>query len=182
MEKKNLIVYMSNTGNTEMIAKEIAKNFGKYGWHNDLKKINKDYDVKNPGFSFQAYDFVCVGSPVHNGAAIQEIRNLVYGEPEKRRLFPGPKCGLVFCTYAGPHLGPLEAEPCLKMLEVALSHREFEVIGTISTPGHGKNDPPNIYYEDLKERPNEKDFKRVELFVEDIMLKLKGKQYYREII
>ncbi|MBN2062201.1 MAG: flavodoxin family protein [Deltaproteobacteria bacterium] len=33
MDKNNLIVYMSDTGNTEMIAKEIAKNFEKYGWN-----------------------------------------------------------------------------------------------------------------------------------------------------
>ena len=77
MDKKNLIIYMSNTGNTEMIAKEIGKNFEKYGWENDFKKISKDYDVKNPDFSFQAYDFVCVGSPVHNGVAVQEIMEVI---------------------------------------------------------------------------------------------------------
>jgi flavodoxin len=64
---KNLIVYASRTGNTAKVAEELAKNFRRYDWTNDLKKIPDDYDVKNPDFSFDDYDFVCVGSPVISG-------------------------------------------------------------------------------------------------------------------
>ena len=45
--KKNLIVFASNTGNTEKVAKEIAKNFERHGWSNDLKKLPDDYDWEN---------------------------------------------------------------------------------------------------------------------------------------
>ena len=180
MEKKNLIIYASLTGNTEKIANEIAKNFEKHGWSNDLKKIPKGYDVKNPDFSFNDYDFACVGSPVHSELPVQEIRTLAYGKPGGGRVHTGPKCGLVFCTYAGVHLGPLEAAPSLKLLELELSHQAFEVIGSFAVPGGGESGPKSHYYfDDLHTRPNEKDLTMVEIIVDDIMNQLKSKPYYR---
>ena len=61
--KRNLIVYASRTGNTEKVAHELAKNFERYGWTNELKKLADDYDAEHPDFSFDDYDFACVGSP-----------------------------------------------------------------------------------------------------------------------
>ncbi|MFC1863118.1 flavodoxin family protein, partial [Thermodesulfobacteriota bacterium] len=43
--RKNLILYSSLTGNTEMIAKELKKNFERYEWLCDLKKLDDDYDT-----------------------------------------------------------------------------------------------------------------------------------------
>ena len=64
--KKNLIVYASNTGNTEKIAIALKENFDRYGWDSTLKKLPSDYDVEHPDFDFNDYDFVCVGSPINS--------------------------------------------------------------------------------------------------------------------
>ena len=50
--KRNLIVYASKTGNTEMVANEMAKHFETHGWTNDMKKLPDDYDTKNPDFQW----------------------------------------------------------------------------------------------------------------------------------
>jgi flavodoxin len=181
--KKNLIVFASNTGNTEKVAKEIAINFERHGWSNDLKKLPNDYDAKNPDFDFKDYDFVCVGSPVNSELPLPHIRTVTYGKPELRKITPGPKCGLVFCTYAGVHLGPPEAEPALKLLELELMHQEFQVIGSLAIPGDLKGrDTSETYFGDLRNRPDERDLKNVALFVDEIMKNLKDFPYYKSKI
>ena len=178
--KKNLIVYASKTGNTEKVAKELAKNFERYGWTCDLKNIPDDYDVKNPDFSFDDYDFVCVGSPVISELPLDQIRTLTYGKPPLKRLDPGPKCGIVFCSYGGIHVGPMEAAPALKLLEVELMHQLYNVIGSLAVPGSmGDFDNPDVYYNDLINRPNDKDWEDVAAFVDEIMIKLKDYPYYK---
>jgi flavodoxin len=178
--KKNIIVYASKTGNTEKVAMGIARGFEKHGWHNDLKKLPEDYDVENPNFRFDDYDFACVGSFVYGALPAPQIRKVVYGKPESRKITPGPKCGLVFCTYGGMHLGPKEAEPTLKHLEVDLMHQAFQVIGSLAIPGNmaGK-DSTNWYFPDLINRPDGRDMKNVALFVDDVMKKLKDYPYYQ---
>ena len=176
---RNLIVFASRTGNTEKVAKEIAKNFERHGWNCDLKKLSDDYDAKNPDFNFQDYDFACVGSPIISELPLPQIRTVTYGQPGSHKLSIGPKCGLVFCTYAGIHLGPKEAEPALKLLEVELMHQAFQVIGSLAIPGKlGNKDTPEWHFGDMRHRPDERDLKDVALFVDDIMNKLKRFPYY----
>jgi flavorubredoxin len=178
--KKNLIVYASRTGNTEKIANELAKNFTRHGWENVLKKLPDKYDAKNPDFSFDDYDFACVGSPVISELPVDQIRTVTYGSPGLKKLSPGPKCGIVFCTYGGIHLGPPEAVPALKLMEVELMHQCFNVIGSLAIPGSmGNRDLPEVYYADLKERPNAQDMQNVATFVDSIMTKLKDYPYYQ---
>lgn len=178
--KKNLIVYASRTGNTEKVAKEIGKSFERYGWSNELKKLPDDYDTNNPDFSFMDYDFACVGSPVNNELPLPQIRTVTYGKPGSHKITPGPKCGLVFCTYGGIHLGPKEAEPALHLLEVELMHQAFQVIGALAVPGKLRDeDNPQWYFGDLRNRPDERDIKNVALFVDDIMARLRKFPYYK---
>jgi flavorubredoxin len=178
--KKNLIVYASRTGNTEKIALELAKNFERHGWTNDLRKLPDKYDAKHPDFSFDDYDFACVGSPVISELPLDQIRTVTYGTPGPRKLSPGPKCGIVFCTFGGIHLGPIEAAPALMLMEVELMHQCFNVIGSLAIPGGmGDRDLPEVYFPDLKHRPNEQDLLNVAAFVDDIMQKLKDYPYYQ---
>lgn len=180
---KNLIVYASRTGNTEKIAKELAKNFARYGWENDLKKLPDDYDAKHPDFSFDDYDFACVGSPVISELPLDQIRTVTYGKPGLNKVTAGPKCGIVFCTYSGIHLGPIEPEPALKLLEVELMHQRFNVIGTLAVPGSmGNFNHLGSYYTDLIHRPNEQDLKDVAIFVDEMMKKLKDYPYYEGML
>jgi flavorubredoxin len=177
---KNLIVYASRTGNTDKIAKELAKNFEGHGWTSDLKRLPDDYDAKNPDFKFDDYDFVCVGSPVISELPLDQIRTVTYGNPELKKLTPGPKCGIVFCTYAGIHLGPMEAAPALKLMEVELMHQLYNVIGSLAIPASmGNFNHPEVYFNDIIDRPNEQDMKDVAAFVDDIMVKLKDYPYYQ---
>ena len=179
--KKNLIVYASRTGNTEKVAHELAENFDRYGWESILKKLPDDYDAKHPDFSFDDYDFVCVGSPVISELPLDQIRTVTYGNPPLKKLEPGPKCGIVFCSYGGIHLGPMEAAPALKLLEVELMHQLYNVIGSLAVPGGmGDFSNPDVYYSDLKDRPNEKDWADVAAFVDDVMGKLKAYPYYND--
>ncbi|MBN2568437.1 MAG: hypothetical protein JXB42_03290, partial [Deltaproteobacteria bacterium] len=173
--------YASNTGNTEKIARELENNFEKYGWSNELKKIPKDYDVKNPDFEFDSYDFVCVGSPVIKELPVKQIRRLTYGNPGPRKLTIGEKCGIVFCTYGGIHLGPKEAEPALKILELELMHQRFNVIGSLAIPGKICDTATDeIFFADLHKRPDDNDIKNVALFVDGIMSKLREFPHYNQ--
>jgi flavodoxin len=178
--KRNLIVFASKTGNTEKIAREIGKSFERHGWTSDLKKLPDDYDAKNPDFEFDDYDFACVGSPVISELPLPQIRTVTYGRPGSHRIAPGPKCGLVFCTYGGIHLGPMEAEPALKLLEVELMHQRFQVIGSLAIPGKLRDeDHPQWYFPDLRYRPDKRDLENVSRFVDEIMHKLKRFPYYQ---
>lgn len=183
MMKNNLIVYASRTGNTEKIARELAKNFERYGWENELKKLPDDYDAKHPDFNFEDYDFTCVGSPVIRELPLDQIRTVTYGNPGPDKITPGPRCGIVFCTYSGIHLGPIEPMPALKLLEVELMHQRFNVIGSLAIPGSmGLYSNPGSYYADLVHRPNEDDLKSVATFVDDMMNKLKDYPYYEGML
>ena len=62
--RKSLILFASNTGNTRKVAEELKRGFDRHGWEGVLKEIPEDYDVKNPDFDFDDYDFLSVGSPV----------------------------------------------------------------------------------------------------------------------
>ncbi len=172
--KKNIIVYASNTGNTEKVANALKDNFDRYGWESTLKKLPEDYDVENPDFDFDDYDFVCVGSPVISELPLPQVRKVMWKKwPGKHKVVPGPKCGLVFCSFGGLHLGPKEAEPALKLLEVEVEHLLFKVIGTLAIPGSmGDSYDPDGYYGDTRGRPNVEDLKDVASFVDDIMKKL----------
>ena len=172
--KKNLIVYASNTGNTEKIAMALKNNFNRYGWECTLKKLANDYDVENPDFDFDDYDFVCVGSPVNSELPLPQVRKVMTSRPHAdHKIVPGPKCGIVFCTYGGIHLGPKEAEPALKLLELELEHLSFKVIGSLAIPGSmGDKYNPNWYHGDMRGRPNAEDLRDVGSFVDDIMKKL----------
>lgn len=172
--KKNLILYASNTGNTEKVAIELKNSFDRHGWDSTLKKLPEDYDVKNPDFDFDDYDFLCVGSPVISELPLQQVRGVMWSKwPGMKKIEPGPKCGIVFCTYGGVHLGPKEAEPALKLLEMEAEHLFFKIIGSLAIPGSmGDQSHPEGYFGDLRGRPNDEDMRVVASFVDDIMKKL----------
>lgn len=207
MTPKCLILYASRTGNTEKIAKVFQNTFEKNGWQCDVFKIAKNTDATKLHYNFEDYDFACIGSPVFDGNAPQEIINAIRkasteqskGEIPHEKIVPGPKKGIVFATYAGAHLGPKEAAPALKWLEVEMEHQKFKCIGSFCCPGemkmagHPNPPPPEMlekmknrprpsadawWHGDIKDRPNEKDLLKAELFIEDkleeILVRHKG--------
>jgi hypothetical protein len=87
-------------------------------------------------------------------------RKIVLGADSK-------KC-IVFATYAGCEFGPKEALPAMMLLELELEHTGFECIGRFCCPGRFLNDPmPRTYHGDIRDRPNEKDLLKAEMFIEE---------------
>jgi hypothetical protein len=166
------------TGNTEKVVLRFKKVFEKYGWQCDTFKVDKNTDINNPPIDFQDYDFLCVGSGIYAQLPGTELFRMLFNithlkRPGKkpvahRKIVPGPKAGIVFVTYAGVHLGPKEAEPALSLLDLEIEHLRFKCIGRFSCPGKmGSRPRPGYWYADLIHRPNERDLKKAEIFLEE---------------
>jgi hypothetical protein len=83
-------------------------------------------------------------------------------------LGPDSKKAVVFITYSGYEFGPKEAEPALQLLELEIEHLGFKCIGHFCCPGKFLNDPtPRTYHGDIRDRPNEKDLLKAEMFIEE---------------
>jgi hypothetical protein len=75
---------------------------------------------------------------------------------------------VVFVTYAGNEFGPKESEPSLSLLELEIEHLGFKCIGKFCCPGKSGNSPtPTTYHGDIRDRPNEKDLLKAEMFIEE---------------
>lgn len=85
-------------------------------------------------------------------------------------LGPDSKKAIAFVTYSGCEFGPIEAEPALKLLALELGHLRFKCIGQFCCPGKYLDDPmPGTYHGDMRDRPNEKDLLKAEMFIEDVL-------------
>jgi hypothetical protein len=83
-------------------------------------------------------------------------------------LGPDDKKGVVFVTYAGYEFGPKEAEPSLQLLELEIEHLRFKCIGRFCCPGRYLNNPtPGTFHGDIRDRPNETDLLKAEIFIEE---------------
>ena len=82
----------------------------------------------------------------------------------------GAKKAAVFVTYSGYDLGPKEAEPSLALLALEIEHRGFQCIGRFACPGKFVDEPtPGTYHGDIRDRPNERDLLKAEMFVEEML-------------
>ncbi len=88
------------------------------------------------------------------------------------RFGPETKQGVVFATFGGVHLGPKEAEPALALLALEMEHLRFRCLGRFACPG--KMGKSAGWFEDLPERPNEKDLRDVAAFLEGVLASIKG--------
>jgi len=87
-----------------------------------------------------------------------------------RKMILGPESpkAVVFVTYSGYEFGPKEAEPSLMLLALEVEHLGFECLGSFCCPGRFLDDPtPRAYHGDIRDRPNEKDLLKAELFIEE---------------
>lgn len=108
-----------------------------------------------------------------NRFEMPDLRNVV--PPEARNFNPhgkiilgNAKNAVVFITYAGYEFGPKEAEPALKLLELEIEHLGFRCIGQFCCPGKFINSPtPGTYHGDIRDRPNERDLLKAEMFIEE---------------
>ena len=143
--KSALIVYCSNTGNTEKVANAIKEGLEHARFKVDLKKSQAgEIDI----FS---YDLVCVGSPSiewqpakpmadYLKAKLNLYRSLGKIKPSAPKV--EGKNALIFCTYSGPHTGIDEATPAGKTMRQYFEHFGFTIVAEWYVVGefHGRED------------------------------------------
>ena len=133
MVKTALMVYWSNTGNTEKVALAIKEG---------LEAANVKVTVKKPeeaaDLDYFDYDLVCVGSPSLEWHPAKPIVDFLKAKLTKYRKQGAIKVGapkisgknaLIFCTYSGPHTGLDEATPAGKYMRQFFEHIGFTVLG-----------------------------------------------------
>lgn len=130
--KTALIVYWSQTGNTEKVAKTIKQGLEDAGLQVTIKKPE---DAGN--IDYFDFDLVCVGTPSYSWhppepmtkflrAKFAEYRQQGKVKPSSPKV-PG-KNALIFVTYSGPHTGMDEATPVGKNVGQFFEHIGFKVI------------------------------------------------------
>jgi hypothetical protein len=92
----------------------------------------------------------------------------IVGHHRKIVLGPDSKKAVIFVTYGGYEFGPKEAEPALQLLDLEIEHIGFKCIGHFCCPGKFLDHPtPTTYHGDIRDRPNEKDLLKAQMFIED---------------
>jgi hypothetical protein len=99
-------------------------------------------------------------SPDKDPNVMRHHRKIVLGPDSKRAI--------VFATYAGYEFGPPEAFPAMQVLALEIEHIRFKVIGQFCCPGKFLNNPtPQTFHGDIRDRPNEQDLLKAEMFIEE---------------
>jgi len=131
--KTALIIYFSNTGNTEKAAQAIKIGLEEAGVQVTMKKPQEAV-----GLDYFNYDLVCVGSPSiewHPASPICDLlkKNLAAHRKEGKIKLGAPKVlgknALIFITYSGPHTGLSEAIPAGKYIGQFFEHLGFNIVG-----------------------------------------------------
>lgn len=180
---KSIIIYDSNTGNTEGIAHVI------YGTLFNLKKEVNIIKIKEDiHIDILNYDLVFIGSPVLDWLPTQSMMKLVK-ETVKTYInenlikAPSPKLSgkyaICFCTYGGPHIGEREAIPATMWLRSFVEHLGFTTLRLWHIPGqfvmHSKADNLNTEGRlgNIIGRPNKYDLEVVSERVTGLIRSLK---------
>ena len=165
-----LIIYHSQTGNTEKTALAIKKGIERAGKSATLKRIEEAITE-----DFYDYDLICFGSPVHHSLPSPQVLEFIERNDKRYRhtgevVLASPKLinknALVFCTYSGPHCGLNEALPAGKYIRQFLEHLGFDVKDEWYEVGefHGWNEASvQGKLGDITGQPHEDDLVLVEL-------------------
>lgn len=145
MELKALIVYYSESGNTEKAAEAIRRGLERENIKPVVKKVSE-----TPFEGLQDYDLILIGSGVFHWTPGKRMRNWASDVLDYRPIgyelgmkIPG-KNGVVFITHSGPHTAVNEAIPAAKYLGCFLEHIGFDVRAEWYIPSefHGIRFPP----------------------------------------
>ena len=127
-----LILYWSNTGNTEKVAFAIKNGLEDAGAEVTILKTTEAEDV-----DYFDYDLVCVGAPAiqwHPPKQITEflLKKFDYYRKQEKIKTGAPKVedknALMFVTYSGPHTGLREATPVGLYMGQFFEHIGFTVL------------------------------------------------------
>ena len=168
--KNSLILYFSQTQNTEKVALAIKRGLEKNGVNVTIKKIGEMIEP-----DFNKYDLICFGSPVIHSLPPSPVLNMLkkykeYYVNKNEVLVPSLKLpnkrALIFITYSGPHCGITEALPVGKYICQFFEHLGFHVLDEWYEIGefHGwEEGSKKGIFGDIRGRPNDDDLALVEL-------------------
>lgn len=167
--RRAVVLYWSQTGNTEKVATSIEHGLKQGGVDTTLRKIQEAQDV-----DFFDYDLVCFGVPSyswHPPKPADEYLKAKFTQYKKEnRVLPcAPpiegKHALIFCTYSGPHTGIREAVPAGKYVGQFFEHLGFVVMDEwyVLSEFHGSEEFSTLgRMGNIKGLPSEQDLKRIE--------------------
>jgi flavodoxin len=173
--KAALVIYSSNTGNTEKVANAVREGLENAGLKVDLKKPQDAADI-----DFFDYNLVCVGSPSIEWQPAKPMADFLKSKlnfyRNQGKIKPcAPKVegknALVFCTYSGPHTGIDEATPAGKSMRQYLEHFGFNVVGEWYVPSefHGREDlNTKGRLGDIRGKPTAEDLAKIKKDAEQI--------------
>ncbi len=122
---KVLVVYFSQTGNTEKIALSIYKEVSQ---HSDaslhkLEEVDPD--------SLKTYDLLFIGSPIHAGSVVKEVKDFLKQMPQ----LPGLKMA-GFITHAATVYPQQTYDQMAQPLVEACGEKQMEYAGCFSCQGY----------------------------------------------
>ena len=163
-----MIIYWTNTGNTEKVALAIKEGLINGGAKVSMCKVEDAGDV-----DFYSFDLVCIGFPSYQWSppkpmdkflkdrlsAYRKQGRVMWGSPS----VPG-KNALIFCTYSGPHTGINEAIPAGLYAGQFFEHLGFNVLDAWYIVGefHGNHEASTQgRLGDIRGLPNEEDLDKI---------------------
>jgi hypothetical protein len=173
--KRAVIVYWSNTGNSEKVAFAIKDGLEAAGVDVSIMKTTEAENI-----DYFDYDLVCVGSPsirFHPPKQVTDFLLKKFKEHHKQEKIktgapkvPGKKA-LMFVTYSGPHTGLREATPVGLYMGQFFEHIGFtvldewyilsEFIGSEERSTKGRMG-------DIRGKPTEKDLQKIRIDAEKL--------------
>jgi hypothetical protein len=175
-----LVLYWSQTGNTEKVAHALVAGLELGGATIALGSIARTTDV-----DLTAYDLICVGFPSYRWSPpkpVDDFLNRVFDTYRRQgwvQLGAPPRSdtrALIFCTYSGPHTGIREALPAGEYAGQFFEHLGIPVVDTWYVVGefHGREDASTQgRLGDIRGRPNEGDLTRVRRDAEALIDRLR---------
>jgi multimeric flavodoxin WrbA len=175
-----IIIYWSNTGNTEKVAFAIHEGLKDAGANVSIHKVEEMGEV-----DFFDYDLVCVGFPSYFWSVPKPMEEFLKGRFGQYRkeghvkwgapTVPG-KNALIFCTYSGPHTGLHEAKPAGLHAGQYFEHLGFTVLDEWYIVGefHGREEASTQgRLGDIRGLPSEADLKKVRRDTTEMIKKMK---------
>ena len=133
--KNAIILYWTNTGNTEKVARAIEAGLISGGMQTSLVKYEDAGSI-----DFFDFDLVCIGAPSYSWHPPKPVDDFLkerfqsYWNSGKVKLgsprVPG-KNALIFCTYSGNYTGIAEAIPTGLYMSQFFDHLGIEVVEEI---------------------------------------------------
>lgn len=149
---KALVVYHSESGNTQKLALAIASGLGTQAVR--IEAVESQ--------DLQGYDLICIGTPVNYGAPTRQVRDFISRLP----IMSGKK-GAAFCTM---HM--FGDKKTLQTLRGLLEAKGMVFLGGVSALGWSRligNFGPRVFN---RGRPNREELARAEEFGRKLLAKM----------